>query len=148
MHLIEKWTKYMFKCINKIQLENIKSIAPKAEASRQFRQHADLFLQRTSWTSPCASWFKQGKTDGQAAIWPGGRVHYLELMSDVRWEDYDIAYWDDNRFAFLGNGFHMREYDGRDTTDYVGCLDPDGKDVQPIWDESLVDKLAGWNIGH
>jgi len=101
MHLIEKWTKYIFKCINKAQLENIKSITPKAEAAKQFRQHADLFLQRTSWTSPCPSWFKQGKTDGQAAIWPGSRVQYLELMSEVRWEDYDVKWREENRFAFL-----------------------------------------------
>lgn len=40
----------------------------------------------------------------------------------------------------------MREFDGRDTTDYVGNLDPDGRDVQPIWDEDLVDKLAGWKL--
>lgn len=101
MHLIEKWTTYINRCINKTQIENIKSITPKAEAARQFRQHADLFLQRTAWTSSCRSWFKQGKKDGQAAIFPGSRVLYLELMSDVRWEDYDVRWREDNRFAFL-----------------------------------------------
>lgn len=90
MHLIEIWTRYIHKCIIKAQIENIKSITPKAEAARQFRQHADLFMQRNAWTSPCRSWFKQGKKDGQAAIWPGSRVQYLELMGEVRWEDYDV----------------------------------------------------------
>ena len=48
--------------------------------------------------------------------------------------------------GYRGNGFHMREYDGRDTTNYVGNLDPDGKDVQPVWDDDLIDKLAGWKL--
>jgi len=47
---------------------------------------------------------------------------------------------------YRGNGFHMREYDGRDTTNYVGNLDHDGRDVQPIWNDDLIDKLAGWKL--
>jgi hypothetical protein len=104
MPLIERWTQYMFDVISKAQEENIKSFTPKMAPSRQFRQHADLFLQRTAWTSPCRSWFKQGKNDGQAAIYPGSRLHFLHLLKSPRFEDFDIEYWDENMFAFLGNG--------------------------------------------
>jgi hypothetical protein len=141
--LIEQWTRYIFQVITKCQVEGIKSVTPKMGPAQQFRQHADLFLQRTAWTSPCRSWFKQGKTDGQAAIWPGSRLHFLKIMEAPRYEDYDIEYLSDNMFAFLGNGFEVREFDGRDITNYLGNLDKDGKDVQPVYDEGLINVLGG-----
>ena len=144
--MIEQWTKYMFAVITKAQIENIKSFRPKLSVSTQFRQHADLFLQRTAWTSPCRSWFKQGKTDGQAAIWPGSRLHFLELMRQPRFEDFEIEYWDENIFAFMGNGFEMREFDGRDLTNYLGSLDEHGRDVQPDYDTGLIDVLGGTTL--
>ncbi|EAT91512.1 hypothetical protein HBH56_006880 [Parastagonospora nodorum] len=143
MPLIEQWTRYIFQAITKCQVEGIKSLTPKLWPSQQFRQHADLFLQRTAWTSPCRSWFKQGKTDGQAAIWPGSRLHFLKIMEAPRYEDYEIEYWGENMFEFLGNGFEVREFDGRDITNYLGNLDEEGRDVQPEYDEGLVDVLGG-----
>ncbi|KAJ8118859.1 hypothetical protein OPT61_g257 [Boeremia exigua] len=146
MPLIEQWTRYMFTCITKCQVEDIKSLTPKMECASQFRQHADLFLQRTAWTSPCRSWFKQGRIDGQAAIWPGSRLHFLKMMEQPRFEDYDILYRNENMFAFLGNGFETREFDGRDITNYLGCLDDNGKDVQPDYDQGLLDVLGGFTL--
>lgn len=93
------------------------------------------------------SWFKQGKKDGQAAIYPGSRLHFLHLMQKVRYEDYEIEYFDENRFAFLGNGFDTREFDGRDITNYLGNLDEQGRDIQPQYGDELLNRLAGWAIG-
>ncbi|KAF3052045.1 hypothetical protein E8E11_003889 [Didymella keratinophila] len=146
MPLIEQWTRYILSAITKCQVEDIKSLAPKMEPARQFRQHADLFLQRTAWTSPCRSWFKQGRTDGQAAIWPGSRLHFLKMLESPRYEDYEICYWNQNMFNFLGNGFDMREEDGRDITNYLGCLDEQGRDVQPGYDRGLLDVLGGFTL--
>ncbi|KAI9711501.1 MAG: hypothetical protein M1820_002064 [Bogoriella megaspora] len=147
MPLIETWTPYIFDVITKVQIENIKSLRPSMKASQQFRQHADLFLKRTAWTSSCRSWFKQGKTDGQAAIYPGSRLHFIEIMKRPRYEDFEFEYWDDNRFAFMGNGFEMREFDGRDITNYLGLLNDEGIDKQPEYGEDLKDILAGWAVG-
>ncbi|KAI9726035.1 MAG: hypothetical protein M1828_002043 [Chrysothrix sp. TS-e1954] len=145
MPLIEQWTRYIFSAIEKMQIENIRSVTPQERAAQEFRQHADLFLQRTAWTSPCRSWFKQGKEDGQVTIWPGSRLHFLHMMESPRWEDYDIDYFNNgNRFSFMGNGFHTRESDGRDVTYYLGSLSEEGRDRQPDWDDSLFPKLAGW----
>ncbi|CAK4032956.1 sterigmatocystin biosynthesis monooxygenase stcW [Lecanosticta acicola] len=147
MPLIERWTQYIFDVITKAQVENIKSFTPRMKPAAMFRQHADLFLQRTAWTSPCASWFKQGKKDGQAGIYPGSRLHFLHLMERPRYEDYEIETWDDNVFAFLGNGFDTREFDGRDITNYLGNIDEEGEDVQPVYGEELMNKMAGWAVG-
>ncbi|KAH8726481.1 hypothetical protein GQ44DRAFT_726051 [Phaeosphaeriaceae sp. PMI808] len=146
MPLIEQWTRYIIQAMTKVQVENIKSLTPKLRASHHFRQHADLFLQRTAWTSPCRSWFKQGRIDGQAAIWPGSRLHFLKMLETPRYEDYEIEYWDDNMFAFMGNGFEIREFDGRDITNYLGCLDEDGNDEQPTYDEGLINILGGTTL--
>ncbi|KAL1627811.1 hypothetical protein SLS54_002077 [Diplodia seriata] len=145
MPLIEAWTRYMLAAVAKAQAEGIKALAPRADAARQFRQHADLFLRRTAWTQPCSSWFKQGRKDGQAAVYPGSRLHFLELMRAPRYEDFDIEYWSENRFAFLGNGFEVRERDGRDVTYYLGLLGDE--DRQPAYGEELMERLAGWRLG-
>ncbi|MCJ1298381.1 hypothetical protein MMC08_001170 [Hypocenomyce scalaris] len=141
--LIEQWNAYINKVICKMQVENIKSLRPKQAAAEQFRQHADTFLQRTAWTGPCRSWFKNGTIDGQVMIYPGSRLHFMELLESPRYEDYDIRYWHENKFAFLGNGFTTREQDGRDITYYLGSLDDDGVDRQPDYDEGLVGILRG-----
>jgi hypothetical protein len=146
MPLIESWTTYMLHVINKTQIENLKSLTPLASAAADFRQHADLFLQRTAWTSPCRSWFKQGQTEGRAVVYPGSRLHFLHLLEEVRYEDYEIERWQGNRFAFLGNGFDRREEDGRDVTGYLGNLE-EGRDVQPVYGEELKGELAGWAQG-
>lgn len=152
MPLIEQWTTYMLDVITKVQIENIKSLTPRADASQDFRQHADLFLKRTAWTSSCRSWFKQGRNGGseeggQAVVYPGSRLHFLHLLERPRYEDYDFERWDRNRFAFLGNGFDKREFDGRDITNYLGNLNGEGRDVQPVYGEALVNELAGWANG-
>jgi hypothetical protein len=67
-------------------------------------------------------------------------------MEAPRWEDYEIEYWGRNMFSFLGNGFHTREFDGRDITNYLGCLDELGRDVQPEYDERLIDTLGGFTL--
>lgn len=58
------------------------------------------------------------------------------MLQRVRFEDYEIEYRSGNAFNFLGDGFHVREYDGSDLTWYCGLVD--GKDKQP---ESLPDAV-------
>jgi hypothetical protein len=68
------------------------------------------------------------------------------MMEAPRFEDYEIEYRGDNMFAFLGNGFEMRESDGRDITNYLGCLDKQERDQQPEYDERLIDLLGGFTL--
>lgn len=58
--------------------------------------------------------------DGPLSIWPGSRLLYFDLLSEPRYEDYDISYLTRNRFGFLGNGFTTREYNGGDLSYYLG----------------------------
>lgn len=64
--------------------------------------------------------YKNGKPDGKVwGPWSGSSLHYLELMSTPRWEDYDIKYLSSNRYNFLGNGKTRRETEGGDLAYYV-----------------------------
>lgn len=110
---IMEWaTRYIFQVIDKMQTENIKAIEPKSEAVQEYYNHTHELMKRLAWSSPCRSWFKNGKVHGPVtAIYPGSRLHWFEMLKNVRWEDYDIDYRSDNRFSFMGNGFSQVECD-------------------------------------
>ncbi|KAK7894332.1 hypothetical protein LTR67_006093 [Exophiala xenobiotica] len=139
---IEHGCRYLLKIIEKCQVERIKTVAPKAEVTHQFREHADLLLKRTVWNQKCRSWFKNGTIDGLPRTFPGSRAHFVETMQP-RFEDFELEYDCDNRFNYLGNGFATRELDGRDATLYLGMLD--GQDVEPDYtaDAKEVFALSG-----
>jgi hypothetical protein len=93
--------------------------------------HVMTLRRLTAWSSHCSSWFKQGIPGGpNTAIRashahnrvspqkfhgtdPGSRLHFFSALENPRFEDYDWRY-DGNRFAYLGNGFALRETTGRD----------------------------------
>jgi len=105
--------------ITKFQTENIKSFEPKRGAIKDLYSHTHELMKRLVWSSACRSWFKMGKTHGPVtAIYPGSRLHFFELLKEVRWEDYDLSYRTGNRFQFLGNGYTFTEQS------------PDG---DPVW---------------
>ncbi|OJD16203.1 hypothetical protein AJ78_03635 [Emergomyces pasteurianus Ep9510] len=124
--IIEHVMHHVIKIINKIQKENIRSLAPRREVCEAFTEHADLFLQRTAWSGKCPSWFKQGRLDGKLAIFPGSRLVYFDLLESPRYEDYVIKYEHGNPFSFLGNGFTVKEFDGSDLAYYLGTQESPG----------------------
>lgn len=108
---IELQADYMCKLIDHYQTHNIKSFAPKKEAVDDFIAHKDAFMGKTVWNDPCRSWYKSGLIDGPiTALWPGSTLHYIEALSDLRIEDFDVEYAG-NRFAWLGNGYSQTELD-------------------------------------
>lgn len=116
----------VLKIVEKMQMEDIKSIRPKLSVCERFEEHADLFCKRTAWAGNCASWFKQGHKNGKLTIWPGSRLLYFEVHKEPRYEDFEIEYASNNPWAFLGNGFTVQEYDGSDICTYMGTADSPG----------------------
>lgn len=107
----------MCKLIDHWQTHNIKSFSPKAAAVDDFIAHKNDFMKRTVWSDPCRSWYKSGQIDAPiTALWPGSTLHYIEALSDVHFEDYDIEYAG-NRFSWLGNGYSQTELD--ETADWA-----------------------------
>lgn len=104
---------YIWKCIDKIQSECIKSLTIQEAATRDYYTHIQKFLERTVWVGGCRSWYKRGTVDGPViAIYGGTSFHYIEALRNPRWEDYHIdlvPMKQPNRFSYLGNGFTIRE---------------------------------------
>ncbi|KAF9883658.1 hypothetical protein FE257_003092 [Aspergillus nanangensis] len=104
--IMEWMTRYAFQVIEKVQTENIKSFEPKRGAIKDLYNHTHELMKRLVWSSVCRSWFKNGKKEGPVtAIYPGSRLHFFELMKNVRWEDFELQYRSGNRYQFMGNGY-------------------------------------------
>ncbi|EXJ55336.1 hypothetical protein A1O7_08263 [Cladophialophora yegresii CBS 114405] len=143
--IIETLAGNIIQVIQKMQKDRIKSLTPKSEIAEQFREHAQLFLKRTAWTSGCSSWFKQGRIDGPLPMFPASRLVYMDLLATPRFEDYNIEYLNPlNMFEFLGNGFARREFDGRDLSYYLGLLH--GEDHQIDLEGDIHEDLAKLNL--
>jgi hypothetical protein len=119
--LLTLTSEYIIQIIEKMRHEHIRRLSPKESVAREFATHAQLYLKRTSWADPCASWFKQGRKDGNVVMWPGSRLAFFDLMKTPKFEDYEIVYWSGNRWGYLGSGFCGSEFDGSDSTFYLDC---------------------------
>jgi hypothetical protein len=86
---------------------------PKSHIPRAYQRQALAWLEKTAWSSNCASTYKNGKPDGPLiSLHPGSRLHYFQLLSRPRWEDFDwtsLCEDEDLTFAWLGNGFIAEE---------------------------------------
>ncbi|KAF9882919.1 hypothetical protein FE257_004900 [Aspergillus nanangensis] len=110
---------YIWKCIDKIQTERIKSMTVSQGAVDDYFEYVQKFLDRTVWVEGCRSWYKRGTVDGPViAIYGGTSFHYVEALRNPRWEDYEYSLLASpvsaklNRFTYLGNGFTLREETG------------------------------------
>lgn len=124
LSIAEQVARYIVRMLKKCQIENIKSVTVRAEATREFTEHTHTFLPRTIWAGNCRSWYKNGTIDGPiTALHPGSRIHWFHMMEIFRPEDYEYEYQcPANRFQFLGNGFSVRE-SAKNPTWYLEQLD-------------------------
>ncbi|KAH6988179.1 putative monooxygenase [Ilyonectria sp. MPI-CAGE-AT-0026] len=114
-------TSYMVRMIHKTQTQGYHSFEPTQKAVSDFVKHADAFFPRTVWGTKCRSWFKGGKEDGPVyALHPGSRAHWFCTMNEPRYEDYSWKRSSDNTFAYLGNGFSLREVEKSDLAWFLG----------------------------
>lgn len=101
----------MLKFCDRWQTENIHSFSPRWEAVEDFLDHVEKVVDKTVWADDCRSWYKKGTADKVALIlWPGSGLHFIEALSEIRADDFDIRY-NGNRFAWLGNGYSQTEKD-------------------------------------
>ncbi len=116
------WTaEYILKWLRKAATEGIKSIVPKSTAVDELLSYQNGLHKGFIWTDSCKSWFKRNRVDGNpSALFAGSALLFRALVSEIRGEDFEIEYRDENRWAFLGNGF--TEYElmaGNDLAWYV-----------------------------
>jgi hypothetical protein len=107
---------YVYKWLEKLQTEMIKSFEVRHDVNEEYNQHMQKYLERTVWTRNCRSWYKRGTVEGPVvAIYGGTSFHFMEAIKNPRWEDFNVERLEEaraNRFAYLGNGFSRREAKG------------------------------------
>ncbi|KAF9485444.1 FAD/NAD(P)-binding domain-containing protein [Pholiota conissans] len=129
---MEAQADYILNMINRWQTENIHSFSPKAAAVNDFIAFKDEFMKRTVWNHACSSWYKSNSVSGKVtALWPGSTLHYLEAMTEPRYEDWDFEYVG-NRFAFFGNGFSQTESDETADLAYYVRMEDDAPYVSRV----------------
>lgn len=101
------WTAdYILKWLHKTATEDIKSIAPKGNVVDELIQYGDRVHNTLVWTDSCTSWFKRNIPGGRVtAAFAGSAILFQKLISVIRAEDFDVEYWSENQWSFLGNGF-------------------------------------------
>ncbi|KEF54822.1 uncharacterized protein A1O9_09264 [Exophiala aquamarina CBS 119918] len=117
---VETEINYAFKCISKMQTENISSMEPTEEAMWDFIEYRNVLMKEMVWSSTCRSWFKNGKVDGPV-IGPsvGSTWHFNEVLKDPRYEDYHLTYCTPNRFTYFGMGRTIGEIQGADMAIHI-----------------------------
>ena len=102
---------YIYKWLDKLQTEGIRSFEVRHDANREYNEHMQTYLKRTVWTEACRSWYKRGTIDGPVvAVYGGSTFHFMEAIKNPRWEDFNIErICKTNRFSYLGNGITKRE---------------------------------------
>jgi hypothetical protein len=122
--------KYSIKLIKKIQNEYIQSIAPRQDVTDAFNEHVQEWVKHTVWVDNCRSWYKDNETGRVNAVWSGSSLHYIELIKEPRWEDYEIIYQNKkNMWTFLGMGMALADVTpGADRAPYLS-LD----NIDPKW---------------
>src|ERR1700738_4127093 len=127
MIVFEKLGDYAVKCVEKIQLERIKSMVPSVHAVNDFAAYLDAYFDdtRTVYGQTCRSTYRSGKEDGRSTVlWPGSVLHFMRTLQNPRWQDFEYKYLnEDNMFGYLGNGWTDIEKNGGDPAYYLDHID-------------------------
>jgi cation diffusion facilitator CzcD-associated flavoprotein CzcO len=136
---VEAQIAFYARLLRKIDLEGIKSIQAKKDATDDFVQWTDEFFKRTVLSDRCSSWYNGGKPDGRVhGPWPGSAGHLATALRQPRWEDWDYEFLrgSGNRFEwFFGDGVTAKELDPEvDVTGYLkDPADVDLRGVHESW---------------
>ncbi|KAI8934698.1 hypothetical protein NX059_008387 [Plenodomus lindquistii] len=124
--MIENVGDYIIRCIRKLQKENIASMVAKPARERDFTAYVDAYFQGTVFAEECRSWYKNRGTGEVVGLWPGSTLHCVEALRSVRWEDFEYVYLGEeeggaevNQLAWLGNGWSVKQIEGRDLAWYL-----------------------------
>ena len=121
---------YLVQMINKIQQDNIRCLSPKLSVTKAFQSHAEEMNDLTVFADSCRSWYKNNDTGKISSVWPGSGLHFVEMLTHPRWEDYEIEYKDkNNMWAFMGLGFvRKHRQEGADLAWYLKT-----ESIDPRW---------------
>lgn len=105
--VLEYITTYILQYIEKMQRERIASMTPKQSAIKAYHRHCDAYFRQTVYAEDCKTWMRSSKKFPEriTAIYPGSYLHFRDILSHPRWEDYEYERCEgEDVFDFMGNG--------------------------------------------
>ncbi|KAF2237898.1 FAD/NAD(P)-binding domain-containing protein [Viridothelium virens] len=123
---------YVLEWLRKMQRDGVKAWAPRQDITDQFNDHTQEWITHTVWKDSCRSWYKNNDTGRVNAVWPGATLHFNQIMSRPRWEDFHISYIYKNPWAALGMGWTMEWTLDMDKSPYLNT-----EALDPLWLEKV-----------
>ncbi|OJJ43910.1 hypothetical protein ASPZODRAFT_2113943 [Penicilliopsis zonata CBS 506.65] len=129
--LLERQIDYFTSAALKMQRDDIRAMAPRADKVQSFVTHCEQYFKGTIFKERCSSWYKAHTENGPViGLWPGSGLHAVEALKNPRWEDFSYEYIDPDSMSWLGNGWTLNEtrndisidYLSRDQIDYPNKL--------------------------
>lgn len=131
---LEATSDYFIRLLRKIIRERVRSFEIRQEVEQDFDRHTVELMKEMVWTGSCRSWCKSFNipllahfvplshihgivkpTNGKVtALYPGSSLHYMQTLSENRWEDYIWTYQGRTRFDYWGPGLSWIEEPERD----------------------------------
>ncbi|KAF2148109.1 putative FAD-containing monooxygenase [Myriangium duriaei CBS 260.36] len=105
---LEATSDYFIRLLRKVIRERIKVFDIRPESQHDFDLHTQGFMKNMVWTGTCRSWFKRGIDGRVTALWPGSSLHYMQVLAENKWENYNWEY-KGNRFDYWEKGFSWIE---------------------------------------
>lgn len=121
--VIDYLHRYLAQILERLIRDNIATVEPRRKQVENFTKFCEDYFQHTVYTDDCVSWYKstlpnatlqQRREAKVTALWPGSCLHAIQVMSSVRWEDFEIEVCgnsDENGFDWFGNGRTTAELD-------------------------------------
>ena len=132
---------YAARCLQKLQIENIRTMHPSKRSVENFVKYCHEYFQGTVYSMECSSWYKGGKKKGPVvALWPGSSLQCAQVLRNPRWEDFEYTYLDGNDFGWFGDGWSkLDRHTALDRTYYLAgkynMLD------EPLREDEHIDEL-------
>ncbi|KAI1045076.1 hypothetical protein LB505_009396 [Fusarium chuoi] len=105
---VEATADYFIRLLHKMIRQRVNSFEVRVDAQHDFNVHTQKVMQDMVWTGTCRSWY--GKVTG---LWPGSSLHYIQVLSEDRWEDYEWTH-ESERYSYWSHGLSWIEEPGLD----------------------------------
>ncbi|EXK29642.1 hypothetical protein FOXG_11810 [Fusarium oxysporum f. sp. lycopersici 4287] len=108
MGSVEATADYFIRLLHKMIRQRVKSFEVRIDAQNDFNTHTQKVMQDMVWTGTCRSWYKQGTNGKVTGLWPGSSLHYIQVLAENRWEDYEWTH-ESERYSYWGHGLSWIE---------------------------------------
>ncbi|KAH7214445.1 hypothetical protein DER44DRAFT_819318 [Fusarium oxysporum] len=108
MGSVEATADHFIRLLHKMIRQRVKSFEVRIDAQNDFNTHTQKVMQDMVWTGTCRSWYKQGTNGKVTGLWPGSSLHYIQVLAEDRWEDYEWTH-ESERYSYWGHGLSWIE---------------------------------------